>query len=397
MSDASDHSAQSRRRILKKLGTVTTSTLFTTQIGTASGEGARSRSNTPVDAPDELEGATRLIPAQPGAGFNYPYFLYTPPLINDGARPILVEPNNTGTTSDDFSLHRREARDLIENGFPRLISTELRVPALVPVFHRPTSDPVHWRHVIHSLDRDTIQIDSGPLERVDKQLIKMIEHAQSLLKNRGYPLVEKVLLNGFSSSGEFVNRFTALHPELVKSVTAGGINGMVILPRDSAKGETLNYHLGIADLKELTGSTFDRDAFVEVPQLIYMGAASEHDTLPNEDTWDQPLKQKAYTVYGEDMQDDRFPYCESVYQEAGSDAEFRLYDGVGHRISDKMQRDVVEFHRKQLDGDYSDISLPAVIDHVTGVDWAGEAVSAAAVGSLAAGGIGYYLKDRWQE
>jgi hypothetical protein len=97
------------------------------------------------------------------------------------------------------------------------------------------------------------------------------------------------------------------------------------------------------------------------------------------------------------MQEDRFPYCESVYQEVGSDAEFRLYDGVGHRISDKMQRDVVEFHRKQLDGDYSDISLPAVIDHVTGVDWAGEAVSAAAVGSLAAGGIGYYLKDRWQE
>lgn len=314
---------------------------------------------------------------------------------------MVVEPNNTGTTSDDLSLHRTEARELIDGGFVRQISDELRLPALVPVFPRPRHGEVNWEHGIHALDVEAMRIANGPFERVDRQLLRMVDHARSILGDHGLPVKEQIVLNGFSSSGHFVDRFTAIHPERVLSVSAGGINGMVILPISEAKGHTLNFHLGIADLEEITGEPFDKEAFVDVPQFIYMGAASEMDTLgdidePGNDTWAPWLARKAADVYGEDMQDDRFTYCESVYREVGSKAEFRLYEGVGHRISDEMRRDVIDFHRQQLEGDYSDVSTLDILSEVTGVE-TGEVVGAAVLGSAAVGGLGYYFRDRLRE
>lgn len=383
-----DHS---RRRVLGTLATVTASSI-PSLIGRASG-------NTATDAtPENLEGHVRLLPAQPDAGFHFPYFLYTPPLFTDEERPLVVEPNNTGTTSDDFSLHRTEARELIDGGFVRQISDELRLPALVPVFPRPRSGDINWEHGIHALDREALIIKSGPFKRVDRQLLRMVDHARSVLGDYGLPVKDQFVLNGFSSSGHFVNRFTAIHPNRVLSVSAGGINGMLVLPLSKAKGHTLNYHLGIADLAEVTGETFDKDAFVDVPQFIYMGETSEMDTLgdidePGKDTWAPWLARKAADVYGQDMQNDRFPYCESVYQDIGAAAEFRLYEEVGHRISDEMQRDVIEFHRQHLEGDYSDVSTLDVLSEVLGVG-RDEIVGAAVLGGATVGGLGYYFRDK---
>lgn len=44
------------------------------------------------------------IPADPGKGFHWPYYLSIPPVL---VRPavLLVEPNNSGATSDDQSFH----------------------------------------------------------------------------------------------------------------------------------------------------------------------------------------------------------------------------------------------------------------------------------------------------
>jgi len=289
-----------------------------------------------------------LVLIQPADGFNYPYYLYTPPQIDRRERPILVEPNNTGISSDDFSKHREAARDAAKNGFSRGISDELGVPLLVPVFPRPESDPVSWRHYVHQLDTETMRIDNGPLERVDLQLVAMIEDAQERLSD-DVSVSDQVMLNVYSASAKFVNRFSLLHPELVTSVTAGGINGMVTLPIIEDKGHVLNYQIGVADLESITGEPFDLESFQDVDQYIYMGAEDENDTLPASDAWGKEQREIARDVYGEDMQDDRFPYCKSVYEDVGAFAEFRLYDGVGHTVTDEMYRDVVEFHRTNAD------------------------------------------------
>jgi hypothetical protein len=52
-------------------------------------------------------------------------------------------------------------------------------------------------------------------------------------------------------------------------------------------------------------------------------------------------------VYGEDMQEDRMPYSEAVYDEAGADATFKVYDGVGHTAAPlQIQQDIASFHRR---------------------------------------------------
>jgi len=293
---------------------------------------------------------SRVIVISPGEGdsFNYPYLLYTPPTTTDEKRPLLVQPNNSGTTTDDFATHRKRAREDVERGFPRLISEELRVPLLVPIFPRPESEPVDWRHYVHQLDTETMHISGGPLERVDRQLVGMIEDAQDRLSTE-IALTDRVMLNGYSASGNFVNRFTILHPELVTSVTAGGVNGMVTLPLREANGRTLNYQIGVADVEEITGDPFDVEAFCEVDQYVYMGAEDQNDTLPGGDAWSDRQREIAREVYGEDMQEDRFPYCESVYSDVGASAEFELYEGVGHTVTEKIERDVVTFHREHAE------------------------------------------------
>ncbi|RLM53592.1 hypothetical protein DVK02_12115 [Halobellus sp. Atlit-31R] len=216
------------------------------------------------------------------------------------------------------------------------------------MFPRPESEPVDWRHYVHQLDTETMRISGGPLERVDLQLVGMIEDAQTRL-SEDVPLTEQVILNGFSASGNFVNRFAVLHPELVASVTAGGVNGMVTLPITEAKGHTLNFQIGVADVEEITGTQFDVAAFCDVDQYIYMGAEDENDTLPTGDAWSDEQRRIAREVYGEDMQADRFPYCESVYDDVGVSVEFELYNGVGHTVTESMVREIVSFHREHAE------------------------------------------------
>lgn len=293
------------------------------------------------------------VEASPEDGFNYPFYYYAPTREDDGSEvPILVEPNNTGTSTDDFQRHEERARELIsEGGFSRSISENLGVPMLVPVFPRPRSEPVDWRHYTHQLDRDTLKISSGPLERIDLQLLNMVEHAQEELRGQNHPVSDDILLNGFSASGNFVDRFTVLHPERVISVTAGGLNGMTILPLSEMKGRTLDYHVGIADVESITGSAVDLDALNDVNQLLYMGSEDGNDTIPYDDAWtSDELRETALAVYGNDMITERFPTCQSAYERAGVTAQFRVYEGAAHTPR-PAREDIVEFHRRSIQGE----------------------------------------------
>ncbi|MFP8890739.1 CARDB domain-containing protein [Natrialbaceae archaeon A-CW2] len=341
----------SRRDVLRSglLGTVGAASGV---IGTATG----------TESTDSAGMDVTLIPADGDFGFNYPYYLYAPAVEDAFDRPILVEPNNTGRSTNNFDAHRESAERLIEHGTPRQIGDELRVPVLVPVFPRPSSSPVDWRHYVHALDAETMQIDSGDLERVDEQLLGMVEHARERLSEQSYPVGEDMIMNGFSASGTFVNRFTALHPDRVRSVTAGGINGTATLPLEEAEGRTVEYPIGIADLESLTGEAFDRDQWQAVDQLVYMGGDDENDTIPYDDAWSPTQREVALEVYGEHMQNDRMPYCKSVYEEAGATGRVEVYPNIGHR---PVTEELIAFHRKHVVPQFVGFAEPPAIGEET--------------------------------
>lgn len=296
------------------------------------------------------QGEVMLIEANPDRGFNYPYYAYVPEGL-ESSGPVFVEPNNTGTSTDSFQEHRTRAESLLEpDDWRRKVPEYMGVPFLVPVFPRPQSEPRDWRHYVHALDAETMAIEDGPLEQVDLQLLEMVDHyRESLGISIGYDAVEEFHMNGFSASGNFVNRFTALHPERVKAVTAGGINGTLILPRESDNGRSIPYPIGVENVPELTGDEFAKETWTEVPQFIYIGAEDENDTIPYDDAWNDRLREIALDVYGENIHSERIPYCRSIYENAGANAQIHVYQNIGHSIPRWVRRDVYQFHKHHMD------------------------------------------------
>ncbi len=318
-----------------------------------------------------------LVDADPASGFEYPYYLHTPEIDPDGPVPILVQPTNMPGPARTLSAVREESERRASGGVGRTVADELGVPFLYPVFPRPVSDPVDWTHLTHSLDAETLAIEEGPLARIDEQLVAMVDHAREHLADRGIPVREQFAMNGFSAAGSFVNRFAALHPDRLVSVTAGGLNGIAILPFDDLDTDRLAYpgdvaemlgrdslelpyQVGVADLAELTGEPFDREAFCAVNQFLYIGGDDRKDVLLWPDAFtgvEQRLA--AILAYGPDIHDQRFPRCRALYDEAGADAVFRVYEGVGHEPGPAIE-DIVRFHERSFAGDDADDIEPTL-------------------------------------
>jgi hypothetical protein len=321
----------------------------------SSGENiARVLAEVTVDGSDDrTDGVPKtFVEADPDAGFEYPYYLYAPATADsEDSKPVVLEPTNSGQATDDFSVQRRAGERTLEGGLGRSVADGVGAAYVVPVLPRPRTEPVDAMHYVHALDDTTMAIEDGPLERVDRQVLRMVEDARSRLADRDYQTADGLLLAGFSASGNFVDRFTVLHPDEVLSVTAGGLNGMPILPLEEADGHRLPYHVGIADVEELTGEPVDVDALDDVNQFLFMGAEDTNDTIPYDDAWtDDDLRQTALDVYGDHMIEERFPRSQAAYEAAGVDAQFRVYEDTGHNPAPAIG-DMVAFHERTIAGE----------------------------------------------
>ncbi|GAA1317264.1 hypothetical protein GCM10009647_046980 [Streptomyces sanglieri] len=77
----------------------------------------------------------------PTLGFNYPYFLYAPDRVDsDPEAPLLVEPNNTGKSTDDFDEHIDPRVVCVIDG--TLYGQRALSEAVFSVIKRPLGDAV---------------------------------------------------------------------------------------------------------------------------------------------------------------------------------------------------------------------------------------------------------------
>lgn len=296
--------------------------------------------------PKETGGRVIKVNAKEERGFYSEYYLFIPDTLKKSdAIFLLAEPNNTGFVDDNHRKHRDAAYDIVRFGQANAIARQLCLPLLVPCFDRPETN---WETYTHALDRDTLLIEDGALRRIDMQLLAMIEDARDVLAKKDIRIEDKVFLNGFSASGSFVNRFTALHPDKVAAVAAGGVNSMVILPVGQRKGRDLIYPVGVADLEEIAGVPFQFEAFASVPQYYYMGQEDENDALSYDDAYSDLEREIVKSVLGEDMAL-RFENCRDIYESQGISAVFRTFPGVGHETTGEMNEVIVSFFRGVMD------------------------------------------------
>lgn len=284
--------------------------------------------------------------AQPRSGFNFEYLLYLPKgTKTDSATYLMVETNNTGL-NDTLAYHEKGARyAAARSGVGNYVARRLRLPLLVPIFPRSQTN---WTLYTHALDRDAFLSKGTDIDRLDLQLLAMVEDAQNYLAKQGYRLKEQFFITGFSASGTFANRFSLLHPRRVKAMAAGGINAIPILPVQEVSGQALNYPLGISDVASVTGQPVDLEAFRKLPQLLYMGALDENDAVGYDDAYSQEDREIVYRLMGKQLVPQRWTFMEEVYRQNQVGAEFRTYPNIGHGTDLKINNDLVAFFRSHM-------------------------------------------------
>jgi hypothetical protein len=422
------------------------------------------------------------VAAKPDKGFHWPYLLYLPRDSASSIRTLIVAPNNTGHTSDDFSQHRNSARKYLQSLIGQF--GRYNTAILMPVFPRPRTLMGGSRVYTHALDRDTMTMRSeipilnavrvhwkGPmlsegntvsfrlgdilavqdgmvhrcvasdfdwtktitgvseleitfimregwdftrpfgfvesitergaegslffrdayldkksgrvvnganvpdpayaitglfacgdgdfketwdaqgsrslldarslLDRLDLQLLAMIDDARAAFDLAGYST--KSLLFGFSASGQFVNRFTLLHPEAVRLAISGGCGGISV-PLPEKNGRLLEYPLGTADYRAITGRDFDVDAYTAVGQFLFVGDTDTNDPLPYDDGYEAGDRVITYELFGGEKENlRRFLNVQKEYERAGCDATFTVYAGRGHEIGKEAWTDIHAF------------------------------------------------------
>lgn len=345
-----------RRTILKSSGAVIATAVT---LGNASAVASgKSGSFDPEDSStDEIEDGLpdvfRIVDPNADAGFHFPYFLFVPRSKPDGERPIIVQGNNTPSTDDDYQVHLEYASRGIEQ-ITGILAADLECPALVPAFPRFRTEPLSWDVYLQVLDDSTLELEEPPFERIDRQLVSMIEDAKARLRADSFDIADQIHLHGFSASSTFANRFTFLHPELVQAASMGG-NGVRMVPTETLNGYTLPYPVGVADFEEITGREFDFQAWSEIEQYMFVG--EEDQPLPEDDSrgyrsfanLDDETAEMIVDIFGENRVTERFPVTKSIYNEVGASTEFTVYEDVGHAYNAEIIADLVEFHRQYMD------------------------------------------------
>ena len=293
-----------------------------------------------------------LVPPHPNSGFRNPYLLLLPEEILPAAPFLILTP--TPPTSRNATDYLEAAGRLATNARPFL--ARLRLPILIPVLPRPPVRLPGGHHInLHmpALSRAALLAAEPEFARIDLQVLAMLDDARvRVLREHSLRTHERAIFAGFSAAGHFATRMAVLHPSRVLAVWAGGTGGHPILPLAELGGHTLTYPVGVNDLAQVAGAVFDARTFARIPILIVQGAADTNTSLPSgEEPSDSYSAEQARLVLGlvgtNAVQ--RLERVKALYCSAGSEAEIRVYEGVGHRMSPEVARDLVEFVAQQAD------------------------------------------------
>jgi hypothetical protein len=287
-----------------------------------------------------------VIKKNPEKGFYNDYILFVPKGTPTNKEIfLLVEPNNTGKTSDSIEVHKKYAIDLASvSSVGNNIATMLKIPLLVPIFPRPESQPLVYTH---ALDRDVILAKSPELKRLDLQMLEMISDAKEKLASMNIQVAPKIFMNGFSASATFTNRFSFIHPDKIEALAMGGFNGELMLPENKLNGIKLNYPLGTNDFSKLFDKNFDITQYRAIPQFIYMGELDDNDAVQFDDAYSKSERKIINDYIGNHVQE-RYLKCQKIYSEHSVFPVFKLYKDIGHWTTSDVNFEVIKFFFKQM-------------------------------------------------
>lgn len=279
--------------------------------------------------------------AAPVQGFHWPYLLFVPKQVRRAR--LLVVPNNTGFATEDLGILRTSASCEVKRQTE--LAERLGTPLLVPLFPRPKAKGADGNLYLHALTRAALAAKAAEIQRVDLQLLAMIDDARALLRAKKVEIDVKVFLWGFSASASFVSRFAILHPDRVAAIACGSPGGWPIAPVADFAGEKLSYPVGVADVTEFVGRPLDRTALTKVRWLFCLGDQDKNDAVPYRDSFSKADEELIFRRFGKTPAM-RWTHAKRLYAQAGLSARFALYPGAAHSVTPEMEKDILVFFEK---------------------------------------------------
>lgn len=343
----------SRRQALKTTGGVIGSTTLLTQ--TASGE----TENPPIKGKDR---ELRYYPANPEQGFHHGYYLATPgyislprgeyrplgmqypkPPLNVFGGMVHQDPYANGERDHPISDVKEKAKSLMENGGLFGESNDLAIPLLIPAFETPSIG--EYSGYFPSLNYGAMQVTDDKFERLDLQLLNMITHAKEKLNANDEKLVSEdgVIMNTFSASSMFSNRFALMHPSEVAGLTLGGA-AVRTIPADNWNGYQLPYPLGTAGLESMIDGELDIEAYKSIPKFMYLNEGDEKNFVKMTNFFEYP-DDVLREIYPEKPALEQWETTQQIQNELGNNVTFTTYAGGSHNdIVDQNYADIPEFY-----------------------------------------------------
>ena len=296
---------------------------------------------------DYLKIKGNLIRVPSADGFNYGYMLYIPDNIRNEVT-MIVEGANVSRTCSTIE----EANQLVfrTGRYPDLpiyeVANELGLPVIYPLFPRifdnSNEQATIYTHMLstNSLSNETTGLVQNGLERVDLQLIEMFKDARKRLKAMAISVDSKFIIDGFSASAKFANRFTLLHPEYIRMCIGGGVSGALTLPIKKMGGQILKWPVGVGNLEELDIQILSEHLkeFSQVPQFYYYGELDLNDPFVFDEDGEALYKglintdelMQLYDVFGSTSMHDRWICAQKLYNDLGVNVDFMTYQQCGH-------------------------------------------------------------------
>lgn len=286
---------------------------------------------------DGSTGHSIIVEACPEKGFNFGYLLYLPKDIREIA-PIFVKCANTGRAKPNLEEALKDvlASSLDFEYSPDIAARNQRLPILKPFIPRFFTE--NESLYSHNLSSSVYFTKNELFKNLDIQMINMIKDAKERLEAFGIIVDEKIIIEGFSASGAFANRFTVLHPELVMLCISGGFNGQLLLPLKEYVGKKIIFPVGISNILYYNNDLLEE--FKLVRQFYYMGSLDDNDSLATveqigvlypkyKDVCTKEELDLFFSIFGRNPID-RFFKSKKLYYELGVNADFKIYDGYGH-------------------------------------------------------------------
>jgi len=293
-------------------------------------------SQTVSDVDGDRQPRTEIIEieAKPEEGFHWGFYLSLPQGLNFD-EPTYMEAEVTNTYQDSkYKTHKEDAESRVQH-------YRLGKPKITPVIPNFAENPG-----LQSLGPETFTTNDEEFYRIDLQFINMFDYARDYLKEEyGLEIFDELIFYGASSSGDWVHRFTMIHPDKVTAMSFGATTTGMMMPVKEWQGQELNYRYGINDFKDLVGKPFDLDTYRDVSKFFYLG--EYEDVTGYYHFMDEPT----------DMIKDILPRYEQIYEDLDINGQFVIYNATAHEapIRPEISDDVRKFLEVNVGDQYVEI------------------------------------------